>query len=70
MAEAYCYPYFSSDPVSYTHLLHVLSLELCDFLTIVLVEGYIVVADEVVALLAGSFRSFAIADVYKRQSSY
>ena len=42
-------------------LLHVLSLELCDFLTIVLVEGYIVVADEVVALLAGSFRSFAIA---------
>ena len=42
-------------------LLHVLSLELCDFLTIVLVEGYIVVADEVVALLAGSLRSFAIA---------
>ena len=42
-------------------ILHVLSLELCDFLTIVLVEGYIVVADEVVALLAGSFRSFAIA---------
>ena len=40
-------------------ILHVLSLELCDFLTIVLVEGYIVVADEVV--LAGSFRSFAIA---------
>ena len=38
-----------------------LSLEFCDFLTVVLVEGYIVVADEVVALLAGSFWSFAIA---------
>ena len=42
-------------------LLQVLSLEFCDFLTVVLVESYIVVADEVVVLLAGSFWSFAIA---------
>ena len=41
--------------------IHICKSMLCDFLTIVLVEGYIVVADEVVALLAGSLRSFAIA---------
>ena len=41
--------------------LDVLLLELSDFLTIVLVEGYVVVADEVVALLARSLWSLAVA---------
>ncbi len=42
-------------------ILHILLLELCDFLTVVLVESHIVVADEVVALLARSLRSLAVA---------
>ena len=40
---------------------HVLSLQSLHFLAIVLVEGYVVVADKVVALLARSLRCLAVA---------
>ena len=40
---------------------HALGYELLDFFAVVLVESYVVVANEVIALLAAAFRSLAIA---------